>query len=221
MTAASPRVAVLASGGGTNLQAMFDAVQTGHPMQIVAVISDQPDAGALIRARAAGAPAFAVPRSRGMSRDTHEAHIVDVLRAAAADWVALAGYMRLVGPRLLDAFPGRVLNIHPSLLPAFPGLHAQAQAHAAGVRVSGATVHFVDQGMDTGPIIAQGVVPAHPTDTVDDLQARILTVEHQIYPLALRWAVEGRLRLVDTRAIVDLHPDEALVTHRFAGGGTG
>lgn len=203
------RVAVLASGGGTNLQALIDAVASGHPAKLVVVVSDQRDAGALARAAAAGIPGLCVPKRKDQDRAAYDRALVDVLRAHAVDWVCLAGFMRLVTPAFLDAFPGRVLNVHPALLPAFPGLHAQEQAHAYGVRVAGATVHFVDAGTDTGPIIAQGVVQAFPDDTVDDLRARILTVEHRLYPMVLRWAVEGRLRLEGRRVRVDLQPGES------------
>ncbi len=203
------RVGVLASGGGTNLQALIDAVATGHPAKLVVVASDKRDAGALERARAAGIPAIVVPKTKAQDREAYDRSLVDALRAYAIDWVCLAGFMRIVTPAFLGAFPNRVLNIHPALLPAFPGLHGQQQAHDYGVRVAGATVHFVDAGTDTGPIIAQGVVPALQDDTPDALAARILTMEHRLYPMALRWAVEGRLRVEGRQVHVDLRPGES------------
>jgi phosphoribosylglycinamide formyltransferase-1 len=202
------RVGVLASGGGTNLQALIDATQDpAFPAEIVVVLSDRRDAGALARAERAGIEARWLPRGGG--RAAHEAAIVAALRAQAVAWVALAGYMRIVGDGLLDAFPGKVLNIHPSLLPAFPGLHAQRQALEHGVRVAGATVHLVDAGTDTGAILVQGAVPVLPEDDEATLAARILTVEHRIYPLALRWVTEGRLVGVEGRRAVWRLPEGA------------
>jgi phosphoribosylglycinamide formyltransferase-1 len=150
-------------------------------------------------------PARCIPH-RAKSREDFEGEILAALKEHRVEWVALAGFMRLLSGRFLSHFPGRVLNIHPALLPAFPGLHAQAQALEAGVRVTGATVHLVDEGTDTGPIICQGVVPVHPLDDLDSLKERILKLEHQLYPMALRWAVEGRLRVETHTVEVDL-PD--------------
>ena len=130
--------------------------------------------------------------------------------AYRVSWVALAGFMRIITPVFLDAFPGRVINIHPSLLPAFPGVNAQQQAYDAGVAVTGATVHFVDAGMDTGPVIAQGVVPRRDDDAVEDLKARILTMEHRLFPMVMRLAAEGRLALRDGEVEADLLPGESL-----------
>lgn len=193
-------VGVAISGSGTNLQALLDdAARPGCPYRIAVVVSNKPDAYGLERARAARVPAVALPH-RGLAREDYDQQLVDVFRAHGCDWVALAGFLRIVTGRLLDAFPERVLNIHPALLPAFPGMHGQAQAFAAGVRIAGATVHLVDRGTDTGPIVIQGAVPVLPDDDADRLAARILTVEHQIYPRALRWAAEGRL-VVDGRRV--------------------
>jgi phosphoribosylglycinamide formyltransferase 1 len=201
------RTAVLASGSGTNLQALIDAVAAGHPAQLVVVASDKRDAFALERAREANIPAVHVGKRKDESREAYDQRLVDLLRAHHVDWVCLAGFMRLVTPTLLDAFPHRVLNIHPALLPAFPGLHAQAQAHAYGVRVTGVTVHFVDAGTDTGPIIAQTAVPVLPDDTVESLSARILLEEHRLYPTVLRWAVEGRLHLDGRHVHIDVRAE--------------
>ncbi|MEC7946234.1 MAG: phosphoribosylglycinamide formyltransferase [Myxococcota bacterium] len=184
-------VGVLISGRGSNLQALLDAASDpAYPARIVVVASNRPQAAGLARARSAGVPAVVVP-SRGRSRLDFEDDLVARLHAHGVEWVALAGFMRLLTPRFLDAFPGRVLNIHPSLLPAFPGLRAQAQALRAGVRIAGATVHRVTAGTDEGPILAQGAVPVMHDDTEDALAARILGVEHRIYPAALAAAVRA------------------------------
>ena len=186
---------VLLSGSGTNLQALLDAAaQPDFPGRPAVVISNRRDAYGLERARQAGVPAVWIPH-RGKDREEFDAELVATLRAHAVEWVALAGFMRLVTPTFLDAFPQRVINIHPALLPAFPGVDGQGQAHAYGVRIAGATVHFVDGGTDTGPIILQGAVPVLPDDTRDTLQARILKVEHQLYPRALALALSGQLSL--------------------------
>lgn len=198
-------VGVLASGSGTNLQALLDATaDPAHPARIAVVLSDRADAYALERARAAGVPAIHVPRSR--DRAEHDGRMVAHLRAHGVEWVCLAGYMRIVTSALLSAFPWRVLNIHPALLPAFPGLHAQEQALRAGVRITGCTVHLVDEGTDTGPILVQAAVPVLPEDDLAALSARILRQEHVIYPLALRWAAEGRVSVVDGRLRLALPP---------------
>ena len=206
----SGRIGVLISGSGTNLQSLIDALE-GHPMgSIAVVISNRADAYGLERARRAGIPAVVVSH-RARSREQFDDELVSILRAHEVEWVALAGFMRIITKRLLSAFPGRVINIHPSLLPAFPGLNAQQQAYDAQVEQTGATVHFVDAGMDTGPIIAQGVVPRLEDDTVDTLQQRILRMEHRLFPLVVRLAVEGRLRLGGRGdVLVELEAGESL-----------
>lgn len=195
---------VLASGRGSNLQAILDAVAVGHlEARVRIVVSDNADAYALDRARSAGVPAFHVdPRGFG-SRESYERRIAELLQQHEVALVALAGYMRIVGPVLLGAFPGRILNIHPSLLPAFPGLHVQRQALEHGARISGCTVHFVDAGVDTGPIVIQAAVPVHDADTEELLAERILRQEHRIYPRAIQLFAEGRLRLEGRRVLVD------------------
>jgi phosphoribosylglycinamide formyltransferase 1 len=203
------RVGVLISGGGTNLQALIDATTTGDvPATIAVVISNRAKAGGLDRARSAGIPAVHIGHRQFPSRAAYDEALVQCLRAHQVEWVCLAGFMRLITDTFLSAFPGRVLNIHPALLPAFPGLHGQEQALHAGVQIAGATVHFVDRGCDTGPIIAQGAVPVLPDDHIDSLKQRILTVEHQLYPQVLRWAAEGRLHLNDGKVRVTLAPGE-------------
>lgn len=200
---------VLISGGGSNLQAILDATAApDHPSRVSVVISNRADAGGLDRARRAGVPAVVLPHKGYPDRAAYDAALVEILRAHGATWVALAGFMRLVTPTLLGAFPDRVLNIHPALLPAFPGLHGQQQAFDHGVRIAGATVHLVDEGTDTGPIIAQGAVPVLPDDDADALSARILTVEHRLYPTVVRWAAEGRIRREGRKVHLDLPPGE-------------
>jgi phosphoribosylglycinamide formyltransferase-1 len=202
------RVGVLISGGGTNLQALIDATHSGVPAEIAVVISNRRGAGGLERARQAGIPSVHIGHRRYAAREQYDQALVDCLRSHEVEWVCLAGFTRLITESFLAAFPGKVLNIHPALLPAFPGMHGQEQAFNAGVRIAGATVHFVDSGCDTGPIIAQGAVPVLPDDDLDALKSRILTVEHALYPLALRWAAEGRLRLNGRKVQVELAPGE-------------
>ncbi|MBI5018414.1 MAG: phosphoribosylglycinamide formyltransferase [Deltaproteobacteria bacterium] len=198
------RVGVLASGSGSNLQALLDAASSGRlDARIEVVVSDMPDAFSLERARRAGVAAEVVAWGAAPSREAHDDAVVDVLRRHQVDTVALAGYLRLVTPVLLAAFPGRVLNIHPALLPSFPGLHVQAAALEHGVKFSGCTVHFVDEEMDHGPIVIQAVVPVRDDDTPESLAARILREEHRIYPQALQYLAEGRLRIDGRRVVVD------------------
>jgi phosphoribosylglycinamide formyltransferase-1 len=196
-------VGVLASGRGSNLQALLDACAApGFPARVAVVVSDREQAQALERAAAAGIPGVLVnPKDFG-DRTAYDAAVVARLRAHGVGLVCLAGFMRLLSPAFVRAFPGRILNIHPSLLPAFPGLHAQRQALDHGVRVAGATVHFVDEGLDSGPIVLQAVVPVEPGDTEATLSARILVEEHRLYPAAVRLFAEGRLEIVGRRVIV-------------------
>lgn len=195
---------VLASGGGSNLQSIIDAVAEGRlDAKIGVVISDNPDAFALERARRAGVPTAVVSPAAGASREAHDRTMVAALKNHGVDTVALAGYMLLVTGVLLEAFPMRVVNIHPALLPAFPGLHVQKAALEYGVKFSGCTVHFVDGGMDTGPIIIQAVVPVQDGDTEKTLAARILREEHRIYPQALEYLSKGRLRMEGRRVLLD------------------
>jgi phosphoribosylglycinamide formyltransferase-1 len=188
------RIGVLVSGSGTNLQAILDAVAAGTLDATVAVVvSNVAGARALERARAAGAPVAVVDHAAHASRETFDAAVLDVLRAHAVDLVVLAGFMRLLTPVLLGAFPNRVVNVHPALLPAFPGVHAQRQALAYGVRVTGCTVHFVDEGTDTGPVIAQAAVAVLDGDDEESLRLRILAREHALLPRVLQWIAEGRV----------------------------
>ncbi|HUB06807.1 MAG TPA: phosphoribosylglycinamide formyltransferase [Myxococcales bacterium] len=188
------KLGVLASGRGSNLGAILTAARAGTIPEVALVLSNVPSSGALERARAAGVPSAALEPSGFPSRPAYEEALLARLRSAGVELVCLAGYMKILGRPVLDAYAGRVLNIHPSLLPAFPGLHAQRQAIAAGVRVSGCTVHFVDAGTDTGPIIGQVAVPVLPGDTEESLSARILEQEHRLYPEAIAWVAQGRVR---------------------------
>ncbi len=188
------KIGVLASGSGSNLQAIIDEAAAGLlPVEVVMVLSDKPDAYALTRAEQAGIMTAVVLPKDYNTREEYDAQVVKLLTLAGAEAVALAGYLRIVTKTLLDAFPGRVLNIHPALLPSFPGLHGQRQAFEYGVKVAGCTVHFVDEGLDSGPIILQAPVPVLDDDDEDSLAARILQQEHIIYPLALKLLAEGKL----------------------------
>ena len=191
-------VGVLASGRGSNLQAIIDRSSAGDiDVHVAVVLSDVPDAYALERARAAGVPAVHVPPGRFNTKLTPEAEAryIEVLEEHDVEVVALAGFMRILHDDFLTHYAGRVVNIHPALLPAFPGLHGPKQAVEYGVKWSGATVHFVDAGVDTGPIILQAAVPVMDDDTEDSLAARILEQEHRIYPEALHLIANDRLRL--------------------------
>lgn len=188
--------AVLISGSGTNLQAILDRVADGSlDCRIPLVVSNRPAAGGLARARRAGVPTRVLEHRGYPSREEYDAALVAALRDAGIELVVLAGFDRIVTRVLLEAFPSRVMNIHPALLPAFPGLHAQRQAVEHGVRIAGATVHFVDEQTDHGPIILQGAVAVAPDDTADTLAQRILQVEHTIYPAAIQLYAEGRLAI--------------------------
>lgn len=201
------RVGVLASGRGSNLQALLDAcARPDFPARIVVVLSDRERAEALDRARAAGVEAVWVNPKDFADREAFDRALVGELEARRVELACHAGFMRILSPVYIRALAGRAMNIHPSLLPAFPGLHAQRQALEHGARVTGATVHFTDEGVDTGPIILQSAVPVLPDDTEDTLAARILVQEHRLYPEAVRLFAEGRLRLVGRRVIVDADP---------------
>ena len=190
------RLGVLASGQGSNLQAIIDACAAGKvDAAVTVVISDHQDAYALERARQINIPAFFLDPNRFTDKSGFEREIVNVLRRRQVELVCLAGYMRVLSNVVLDAFPQRIMNIHPALLPAFPGLHGQKQAWDYGVKISGCTVHFVDQGVDTGPIIIQAAVPVLDDDTADTLAARILEQEHQIFPEAIQRYAAGRLAI--------------------------
>jgi phosphoribosylglycinamide formyltransferase-1 len=193
------RLAVLISGRGSNLQSIVDAIHEGRlDATIAIVISNKSEAAGLLRARDAGIDAVCLNPRDYSDRDAYDRAIVDIMRDRHVDLVCLAGFMRRVSRPFLDAFPNRILNIHPSLLPAFPGLDAQAQALRQGVKIAGATVHLVTEDVDGGPIVLQSAVPVLDDDTVDTLSARILIEEHKLYPDAIRlvldggWSIDGR-----------------------------
>jgi phosphoribosylglycinamide formyltransferase-1 len=197
------KVGVLISGRGSNLQALIEAGRSASlGGEIALVVSNVPDAAGLDRAREAGIPTLTLPH-KGRAREAHDQEIVDGLRGAGVELVCLAGYLRLVSRVLLEAFPARVLNIHPSLLPAFPGLKAQRQALDHGAKVSGATVHFVTAGLDSGPILLQEAVSVLDSDTEGSLAARILEVEHRLYPRAVSLVLGNRCHLVGRRVLTE------------------
>jgi phosphoribosylglycinamide formyltransferase 1 len=198
-----PNVGVLISGRGTNLQALIDAAAGGQlGGRVAVVISNVEAAPGLERARQAGIPAV-FRDHRGRKREDFDAELGALLREHAVDLICLAGYMRLLSPSFISTFAGRILNVHPSLLPAFPGLEAQRQAWEHGVKVSGATVHLVDESLDSGPIVLQEAVAVEYTDSPEALAARILEAEHRIYPRAVRAILEGRCRVEGRRVILE------------------
>jgi phosphoribosylglycinamide formyltransferase 1 len=196
-------VGVLVSGRGSNLQAILAAcARPGFPARVTVVISDREQAAALQTARAASVEAVWInPKDFG-DREAFDNALAGELQRRSVGLVCHAGFMRILSPAYVRAFAGRALNVHPSLLPAFPGLHAQRQALEHGAKVTGATVHFIDEGVDTGPIVLQAAVPVEPEDTEETLAARILAQEHRLYPNAIRLFAEGRLRIEGRRVIV-------------------
>jgi phosphoribosylglycinamide formyltransferase-1 len=196
-------VGVLASGRGSNLGALLDACAApDFPARVVVVISDREHAPALERARVAGVEAVWISPKDFVSRESFDLALVRELEKRQVGLVCHAGFMRILSPAYVQAFAGRALNIHPSLLPAFPGLHAQRQALEHGVSVSGATVHFLEEGVDSGPIVLQAAVPVLPGDTEETLAARILVEEHRIYPAAVRLVAENRLEIAGRRVVI-------------------
>ncbi|HEB76427.1 MAG TPA: phosphoribosylglycinamide formyltransferase [Nitrospirae bacterium] len=188
------KLGVLASGRGSNLQAIMDSIKTGYlPASVEVLVTDNPGAYAIRRAEDNGIPAVVMQPSDHPSHDAYYSAVAEELKRRGVELVILAGFMRIVRKPLIDAFRMRIMNIHPALLPSFPGLHGQRQAVDYGVKISGCTVHFVDEGMDTGPVIIQAAVPVHHDDTEESLSQRILKYEHRIYPYAIRLFAEGRL----------------------------
>jgi phosphoribosylglycinamide formyltransferase 1 len=195
------RLGILISGRGSNFEAIANSIAAGNlPAEIAVVISNRPDARGLDTARQRGLNAVCIP-SKGMDRQQYDSMVVDELRKNQVDIVCLAGFMRLLSATMIRAFPNRILNIHPSLLPSFPGLDAQAQAIEHGVRVSGCTVHFVDEDLDAGPIIIQTAVPVLDEDDAHSLSDRILKEEHRAYSEALRLVISGNYRIEGRRVI--------------------
>jgi phosphoribosylglycinamide formyltransferase-1 len=206
-------IGVLISGGGTNLQAIIDAVEARClDAKIELVLSNKADAYGLVRARNRGIPCEVLDHKAFASREAYDQGVVDLLRARGVELVVLAGFMRLLSPVFIKAYSNRIMNIHPALLPSFPGLHVQRKAVEHGVRFAGCTVHFVNEECDEGPIIIQAVVPVFPDDTEETLAARILKQEHRIYPRAIQLYAENRLAVVGRKVLVDgLARDEAQV----------
>lgn len=195
------KIAVLVSGGGSNLQSIIDATESGYlQVEIAVVISNKGDAYGLTRAQNHGIPTQVVKHGDFDSREAFEARLIEVLEEHDVDLVALAGFMRVLTPHFVQHYHHRIINIHPAILPSFPGTHGQKQALDYGVRFSGCTTHFVDEGTDTGPIIIQAVVPILPDDTEESLGSRILREEHRIYPESLKLWSEGRL-LIEGRKV--------------------
>ncbi|MGI6328935.1 MAG: phosphoribosylglycinamide formyltransferase [Dethiobacteria bacterium] len=197
------KLAVLASGYGSNLQAIIDATKRGViDGRVALVISDQRDAYALKRAEKHQIEARYLNPKNYTGREDYDSAVIALIKERDIDLVVLAGYMRLLSPVFIDAFPGRIMNIHPSLLPSFPGLEGVSQALRYGVKVSGCTVHFVDENLDTGPIILQEAVPVYDNDTEESLHQRIHSVEHRLYPKAIQLFVQGKLSLEGRRCII-------------------
>lgn len=208
------RIGVLASGRGSNFQSIIDEIESQRlKAQIVLLITDNPFAFAIERAKKHGIEYLAITPKSFNSKDDFYRNIADELKKRDAELVVLAGFMRIVGKPLIEAFPNRIMNIHPALLPSFPGLYGQKQALEYGVKVSGCTVHFVDEGMDTGPIIIQAVVPVFQDDTEESLSERILKFEHKIYPEAIRLFSQGRIEIEGRKVRIKgaINPDTYIV----------
>ena len=205
MSSALPiSLGILASGRGSNFRAIIDAIEAGRlDARIALLITDRPDALAIGRARRHGVKSVLVDPKAYDSREMFDNAVVALLKGHEVELVCLAGFMRILTKTILEAFPSRIMNIHPSLLPSFPGLHAQRQALQYGVKISGATVHFVDDGVDSGPIILQAAVPVNDGDTEESLATRILEQEHQIYPRAIQLFAEGRLKVIGRRVLIE------------------
>jgi phosphoribosylglycinamide formyltransferase-1 len=190
------RLAVFASGSGSNFQAVAEAIRDqGIPARIELVVCDKPSAYVLERAKAFGVDTYLFNPKKYPSREAYEREILAELRKRGIEWIVLAGYMRLITPVLVEPYYGRMINLHPALLPAFPGVNSIRQALDYGVKITGVTVHFVDSGMDTGPIIAQQAVEVRQDDTEESLAARVHAAEHELLPRVVRWIAEGRVTL--------------------------
>lgn len=197
------RIGALVSGVGSNLTAILDTIERNElNAEVRVVISNKKSAPAIEKATERGIPAHFVDPAPFKSLQEYDRQIVRLLQESDTEWVVLAGYMKLVSEELLSAYPNRVLNIHPSLLPAFPGLQAQKQALDYGVKITGCTVHLVDAGLDSGPIIVQAAVPVLEGDSLEKLKERILEKEHQIYPLALKWITEKRIKIEGRKVLI-------------------
>ena len=197
-------IGVLVSGSGSNLQSIIDHIEAGTlDAEIRIVISNNPNAFALERCRKHRIRAAVVDHRQFDSRESYDRRMIAILESSGVELVVMAGFMRILSPEFFRAFPRRIMNIHPALLPAFPGIHVQQKAVDYGVKFSGCTVHFADEGVDTGPIIIQSVVPVYEDDTADTLSARILKEEHRIYPQAIQYYAEGRIEIQGRKVLID------------------
>ena len=204
LSAPRKRVVVFISGSGSNMVALAEACRNpDFPAEIICVISDKPTAGGLAKAQGFGIPTLVFERKNYASKGEHEAAILAALGELAPDIICLAGYMRLISGEFIAPYEGRIINIHPSLLPLFPGLHTHQRAIDGGMKITGCTVHFVTEGVDEGPIISQAAVPVAAGDTAESLAARVLTVEHQLYPLSLKLLAEGKVRMESGKVVRD------------------
>jgi phosphoribosylglycinamide formyltransferase-1 len=211
-------IVILISGRGSNMASLIEAAASGAlPVRVAAVLSNRPGAPGLKIASERGIPARVVDSAHHPDRETFDAALAEAIDAWTPDLVVLAGFMRILGDGFVARYTGRLLNIHPSLLPAFPGLSTHRRALEAGVRIHGCTVHFVTPALDRGPIVAQAAVPVLDGDDEASLAARVLAQEHRLYPLAVRWFAEGRLRIEDGRVVLDAEEDGAasLVSPQF------
>jgi phosphoribosylglycinamide formyltransferase-1 len=203
---------VLASGRGSNFQSIIDSIDSGYVnAKIALLITDNSDAYAIERAKKHDIETAVLKPVDFPDKNAYYSHIAVELRARNIDLVILAGFMRVVGKALIDSYPNKIMNIHPALLPSFPGLHGQRQAVDYGVKISGCTVHFVDEGVDTGPIIIQAAVPAYHDDTEDTLSQRILKQEHRIFPLAIKLFSEGKIKVAGQKVIIEKNEDDSVI----------
>lgn len=205
---------VLASGRGSNFQSIIDNIKSGYlNAKVALLITDNPEAYAIERAKNNNIETLVLIPIDFPDRDSYYRHIADELKKRNVDLVILAGFMRVVGKPLIERFKDRIMNIHPALLPSFPGLHGQKQALEYGVKITGCTVHFVDEGVDTGPIIIQSAVPAYEDDTEDTLSERILKEEHRIFPLAVKLFAEGKIKVKGRKVFIESQREEAAMTN--------
>ena len=205
-------IGVLASGRGSNFQSIIDNINSGYiKARIAVLITDNPKAYALERTKSNNIEALVIPPKNFPDKDAYYSHIAEELKGRGVELVILAGFMRVVGKPLIDAFKNKIMNIHPALLPSFPGLHGQKQAVDYGAKISGCTVHFVDEGVDTGPIIIQAGVPVYNDDTEDSLSERILRQEHRIFPLAIKLFSEGKIMVKGKKVIIKSKKEDAVI----------
>jgi phosphoribosylglycinamide formyltransferase-1 len=203
---------VLASGRGSNFQSIIDSIESGYlKARIALLITDNPEAYAIERAKKHSIEVYITKPKDFPDKNAYYSHIADVLKDKGVELVILAGFMRVVGKPLIDVFPNRIMNIHPALLPSFPGLHGQKQAVDYGVKISGCTVHFVDEGVDTGPIIIQAAVPVYEDDTEESASERILKQEHKIFPYAIKLFSEGMITVKGRKVFINAERDESTI----------